>query len=181
MSDMDILPKHVRDADAYEPPDLPALRETVERRRRCGCEKCEGCGSDRDALVNAAPALLDEVERLRLALDTWKGGGCVHDAGDGSLLMRRDELDKLKADLAAARTTAAYWKDEHNAANVEIAHLRQAFVTMEKAYNAAALDLAAAKAVLDSVSEIMPRLGRVVGIAVDRAAWLAYQERKKTE
>jgi len=26
---MDILPKHVRDADAYEPTNLPALREAV--------------------------------------------------------------------------------------------------------------------------------------------------------
>jgi len=31
MSDIDILPKHVRDADAYEPPDLPALREAEDK------------------------------------------------------------------------------------------------------------------------------------------------------
>jgi hypothetical protein len=140
MSDMDILPKHVRDADAYEPPDLPALRETVERRRRCGCEKCEGCGSDRDALVNAAPALLDELERER----------------------------------------------------IENTRLREAFVTMERAYNRATTDrdismrkrgeleadLAAARAVLDG-AEVVDHEEPKVLLTADLTAWMVWQGRSK--
>ena len=51
-----------------------------------------------------------ENAALRLAVDTLKGGGCVHDAGDGVLMMRRDELDTLRADLtrATAEVEAAF-------------------------------------------------------------------------
>ena len=73
--------------------DFPSLREAVERRRRCGCEKCEGCGTDRDALVDAAPALLDEVEALRRERND----------GIGLRMELKAEIAKLRADLTETR------------------------------------------------------------------------------
>ena len=67
--------------------------------------------------------------------------------------------------------------DELERERIENAHLREAFVTMEQAYNAAALDLAAARAVLETAN---PSAGvDCIRLWVDRAAWLAWQETKR--
>jgi hypothetical protein len=86
--------------------NITALREAVERRRRCGCEKCEGCGSDRDALVNAAPALLDELGALRADLARISeeyGLPPTIGPAPGEIKRREQLLKDYRDDLAAAR------------------------------------------------------------------------------
>jgi len=151
--------------------NITALREAVERRRRCGCEKCEGCGSDRDALVNAAPALLDELGALRADLARISeeyGLPPTIGPAPGEIKRREQLLRDYQKQAEAARTTAAYWKDEHNAANIVIAQLEK--------------DLAAARAVLDTArvrSAPMYEGEGLVMVTFDRAAWLAWQGRQR--
>jgi hypothetical protein len=67
------------------------------------------------------------------------------------------------------------------AERIENAHLRAAFVAMEKAANEHETDLAAARAVLETAKlhkrEVTVLSSQVV-VVVDRAAWLAWQARE---
>ena len=136
--------------------DLPALREAVAIIQRGVPRDQAGVYDDRTPLELAAlrlalalPALLDELETLR----RWK----IALAPPGQMA---DQIVALKADLAAARaqlhtlenkcvvSESAYTQQleaDLAAERIENTHLREAFVTMEKAYNTAEADLAAAR------------------------------------
>jgi hypothetical protein len=92
----------------------------------------------------------------------------------------REWVDRLGPQHFAHREYTALL-DEVESERIENAHLREAFVTMEKAYNLAALDLAAARAVLDGAEDVQGMIGmpgRVV-VDLDRAALEAWQERER--
>jgi hypothetical protein len=98
--------------------DLPALREAVARLQSVQCTPeidpgVRGWIEDGKLVADALPALLADLAAARADCVAWEQR--YHEANaEGRVLL---------ADLAAER--------------IENAHLRQAFVTMEKAYNAA--------------------------------------------
>jgi len=56
-----------------KPPSLPALREAVTTMGTCRCygvEGCDACADNMYAILNALPALLDELEAARAVLET---------------------------------------------------------------------------------------------------------------
>lgn len=165
---------------------LPALREAVALIRRDIPEDQPGVYDDRRPVELAAlrlalalPALLDEVEA---AADL------------------RHERDDLIVRLRVA-------VHERDAERIENAHLREAFGTMEKAYNVehrrhsdllgllsefypaeadirecltrSRADLAAARAILDTARFPSSEANGRLLVNLDAAAWLAWQEREK--
>jgi len=112
--------------------------------------------------------------------------------------MHAGDRDRMTADLAAARQKIVEYEshgpDGHNVTNlqfhavrheleaerIEVAHLREAFVTMERAANQHEADLAAARAVLDGAYRL-PRgtsPDHAIHLCVNEAAWLTWQARK---
>jgi hypothetical protein len=114
------------------------------------------------ALRNAAPALLDEVERLRQGIRAWEDKE-AHEAMSCYL-----DNEQLKADLAAARA-------ERDEANALVDDLRAAGTRMNATCIAARAVLQDAKQHDSDITFAAPN----VWIQVDRAAWLAWQERQR--
>ena len=84
--------------------------------------------------------------------------------------------------VLCCRTSARQYRDQRDdckrdleAANIEVAHLREAFVTMEQAANQRETDLAAARAVLDSAQWPSSEANGRLLLNVDAAAWQAWK------
>jgi len=111
--------------------------------------------------------MMTRLDEIRALLAEVKRGGvfpsCERADTDMRLLVA--EVERTQAALAAER--------------IEVAHLREAFVTMERAANQHETDLAAARAVLETARDL-PEDGPAPQwlIQVDRAAWLAWQARQ---
>jgi len=137
------------------------------------------------ALRNAAPALLDELETLRQRVNEDNEVclcGCPPDAHECYEEGGESCENETHTCLRVCRSVAAEFEASQKALSaerIENAHLREAFVTMERAANQHETDLAAARAVLETARDL-PEDGPAPQwlIQVDRAAWLAWQARQ---
>ncbi len=141
--------------------DLPALREAAASIAACAVPECGRCDELRRDLADAAPALLDEVERLR-HLDKYLSEATADPV-----------IEHLESDLATERELRVIAEAGWDKAS---ALLKDAATQHEVVL----ADLTAARAVLDSAKDLGPDewLDRRV-LVVDNAAWLAWQERRK--
>jgi len=145
--------------------DLPALREAVAKMTPgpwkadgidispimstgdftpCELKRCEDAAGI-VALRDAAPALLDEVETLRQRVNEDNEVclcGCPPDAHECYEEDGESCENETHTCLRVCRSVAAEFEASQKALSaerIENAHLREAFVTMEKAYNSLAL------------------------------------------
>ena len=120
-------------------PGIKALREAV---KNC----------DASAALNALPALLDELETLRQRVNEDNEVclcGCPPDAHECYEEDGESCENETHTCLRVCRSVAAEFEASQKALEaerIENAHLREAFVTMEKAYNEGQAELAALKA-----------------------------------
>ena len=168
--------------------DFPALREAVTTMGTCRCygvEGCDACADNMYAILNALPALLDELETLRQRVNEDNEVclcGCPPDAHECYEEDGESCENETHTCLRVCRSVAAEFEASQKALSaerIEVAHLREAFVTMERAANQHETDLAAARAVLETARDL-PEDGPAPQwlIQVDRAAWLAWQARQ---
>ena len=155
------------------PPDKPAVVRNIPRADAAGIV----------ALRNAAPALLDELETLRQRVNEDNEVclcGCPPDAHECYEEGGESCENETHTCLRVCRSVAAEFEASQKALSaerIEVAHLREAFVTMERAANQHETDLAAARAVLDGAYRL-PRgtsPDNSIHLCVHGAAWLAWQ------
>jgi len=170
--------------------DLPALREAVAKMTDLVWLSESGTGWCDDAenaaimaVLAAAPALLDELETLRQRVNEDNEVclcGCPPDAHECYEEGGESCENETHTCLRVCRSVAAEFEASQKALSaerIEVAHLREAFVTMERAANQHETDLAAARAVLDGAYRL-PRgtsPDNSIHLCVHGAAWLAWQ------
>ena len=162
------------------PTDLPALREAVAK-----IEPCPKCGGDGFLVTNSSHAEHDPrcdgtCRFCPIEVPDQDIGPC--DCALAQASITEDDHWRLVCTLRALL-------DELEAARIEIAHLREAFMTMERAYNDCdrvreqhlceivnlQADLAAARAVLDSAQWPSSEANGRLLLNVDAAAWQAWK------
>ena len=150
-------------------PSLPALREAVTTMGTCRCygvEGCDACADNMYVILNALPALLDEVEAARAELDL------LHTQIDYIKTMQ-DHKDMNPGDeLIALRQSEKHAWDEAAQARIDGAE-NLMLLTQELQ-----VELAAARAVLETAEYIIVAHRGPVRM-IDATAWQAWQERRK--
>ena len=136
--------------------------------------------------VGRAPSQTDLIvlvhalaQRLQLVQQGGGGGPQGHDAEEDGESCENETHTCLRVCRSVAAEFEASQK-ALSAERIEIAHLREAFVTMERAANQHETDLAAARAVLDGAYRL-PRgtsPDNSIHLCVNGAAWLAWQARE---
>ena len=133
------------------PPDKPAVVRNIPRADAAGIV----------ALRNAAPALLDELETLRQRVNEDNEVclcGCPPDAHECYEEGGESCENETHTCLRVCRSVAAEFEASQKALSaerIENAHLREAFVTMERAANQHETDLIAERALLAHCSVVL--------------------------
>jgi hypothetical protein len=142
---------------------------------------------------SANRTLLDEVERLTAQQGAYENMVLMRDQELDTRLaiitQLRAEVSMLRSQLRAAEDRADMRTQELYRSDAYLAAARQANLDTQQESNKLAAeledtqaDLAAARAVLDTATlaeRADPFISEVVVITVDRAAWLAWQERQR--